>query len=447
MRKSIRTRIAITFIVLTALVLVAIGVFQHAFLNTYYLRNKQKTLIESWNLICTSDTGDSVPESFEQFCSVNSLTYCITDATLTEWQTNASDGRQLSSKLFGLLVGKEDENSEILLKTEQYTMIRHEDERYTGLTTLELWGMVPDGSYYLVTCPIDSLTEAAGISMRFYLYIGIVAACVGALVIWFVSGKLEETVSRLQSEKEKLERDIEEKERVDAMRREFLSNVSHELKTPIALIQGYAEGLRDNVIEDPESRIFYSDVIVDEAGKMNRMVQQITSLNQLEFGEDELVIESFDLSALIRGVLEKMHMMIEQAKAQVFFSQTEPLFVKGDAFRIEEVVTNYMTNALHHLEGGRTIDISCRIEGNTVETSVFNEGRPIPEEELEKIWIKFYKIDKARTRAYGGSGIGLSIVKAIMDAHGQSCRAVNFENGVSFCFTLSLVSSEEKLLT
>ncbi len=444
MHRSIRIRIALTCIVLMALVFLGIGVFQRVFLNEYYLQNKQKTLVESWQLISASGKEKGVPESFEQFCSVNSLTYCVTDDRLTIWQTNSSDGTGLASKLFGLMVGKESENSEILQETGEYTLIRHEDERYTGLTTLELWGRIPNGSYYLVTCPVESLSEAAGISMRFYLYSGLAAIAIGALAVWIVSGKLEETVVRLQGEKEKLEKDIEEKERVDAMRKEFLANVSHELKTPIALIQGYAEGLRDNVNEDPESRAFYSDVIVDEAGKMNRMVQQITTLNQLEFGEDELNPEIFDLAELIRGVLEKLRMLIGQAEARVFFEQDGPVPVYGDPFLIEEVMTNYMTNALHHLGGDRTIDIACRQEKDLVETSVFNAGDPIPEEELEKIWIKFYKIDKARTRSYGGSGIGLSIVKAIMDAHGQTCRAVNYENGVAFCFTLAVPDPSEK---
>ena len=436
MRRSVRTRIAVTFIVLMTLVLFAIGVFQHAFLDSFYLSAKEDKLEESWSLICSAEEQGAVPESFEQFCSVNSLTYCVTDITMTEWQTNSSNGREMASKLLGLLLGKGEENAEILRQTDAYTMIRHEDELFTGLRTLDLWGILPDGSYYLVTCPVESLDEAARISMRFYIYIGLIAMVIGAVVIWFVSGRLEETVNRLQSEKEELERDIEEKERVDAMRREFIANVSHELKTPIALIQGYAEGLRDNVNEDPESRNDYCDVIIDEAEKMNRMVQQMTTLNQLEFGEEELDIETFDLTELIRGVLQKLQMMIAESGAQVCFAQEEPLYVSGDAFRIEEVVTNYMTNALHHVSTPGVIDITCRLSDGIVETTVFNTGSPIPEEELDKIWIKFYKIDKARTRAYGGSGIGLSIVKAVMDAHGQTCRAENFENGVAFSFTL-----------
>ena len=435
MRKSIRARIAFTFIILTALVLLAIGVFQYFFLDQYYFSNKQKILTESLERIRETGNGEAVPENFDQFCSVNGLTYCVTDSTLSEWYTNSSNGGRMAARLLGVIFGKEDENTEILQENSTYTLFRIEDQ-FSGLNSLELWSTLPSGSYYLVTTPVQSMSEAAAISLRFYLYIGLAAVMIGAVVIWLVSGRLETTVSRLRSEKEQLQRDIEEKDRVDAMRREFLSNVSHELKTPIALIQGYAEGLKDNVTEDPESREYYCDVIIDEASKMNHMVKQITTLTQLEFGEQDLEIETFDLTELIRNTVDSMRLMIGQKQAQVCFERTDPLPVRGDAFRIGEVVTNYLTNALNHLEGDRTIDITCTEKEGIVETTVFNSGKPIPEEDLEKIWIKFYKVDKARTRAYGGSGIGLSIVKAVMDAHGQQCYARNYENGVAFSFTL-----------
>ena len=243
-------------------------------------------------------------------------------------------------------------------------------------------------------------------------------------------------MSELKSANLKLQKDIEKRVQIDEMRTEFLSNVSHELKTPIALIQGYAEGLKDNISDDPESREFYCDVIIDESAKMNRMVRQLLTLNQLEFGNDRLSMERFDLAELIRGVLQSSHILIEQKEAKILFQQKDPVPVWGDEFKIEEVVTNYLTNALNHLEGEKVIEITCREWNGTVTTTVFNTGQPIPAEDLDKIWEKFYKVDKARTREYGGSGIGLSIVKAIMDSHQQKCWAKNYENGVAFSFTL-----------
>ena len=202
------------------------------------------------------------------------------------------------------------------------------------------------------------------------------------------------------------------------------------------MIQGYAEGLKDNISDDPESRDFYCDVIIDESAKMNTLVKKLLTLNQLEFGYDQLSLERFDLAELIRGVIQASHILIDQKQAQILFEQEKPVHVWGDEFKIEEVITNYLTNALNHLEGDKVIEITCKEEKGVVTTSVFNTGQPIPEEEKDKVWIKFYKVDKARTREYGGSGIGLSIVKAILDAHRQKCWVTNYKNGVAFAFTL-----------
>lgn len=220
------------------------------------------------------------------------------------------------------------------------------------------------------------------------------------------------------------------------MRKEFLDNVSHELKTPIALIQGYAEGLKENISDDPESREFYCDVIMDEASKMNKLVKNLLTLNQLESGKDAVVMERFDIVSLIRGVLQTMNIMIGQKDAKVIFEAEKPVYVWADEFKIEEVVTNYVSNALNHLEGEKEIEIKLQDEDNRVKISVFNTGTPIPEADVPNLWNKFYKVDKARTREYGGSGIGLSIVKAIMESMNQEYGVQNFDNGVEFWFTL-----------
>ena len=251
-----------------------------------------------------------------------------------------------------------------------------------------------------------------------------------------LSEKLEDTISDLKSANNQLQTDIAHKVQVDEMRKEFLSNVTHELKTPIALIQGYAEGLRDNISEDAESREFYCDVIIDEASKMNKMVKKLLTLNQIESGNNMVELERFDIVALLRSVVESSEILIKQKDLQVQFTQTTPVAVWADEYMIEEVVTNYLTNAIHHAANEKVIDIRVVKEETTVRVSVFNTGEPIPQEDIDKIWIKFYKVDKARTREYGGSGIGLSIVKAIMESHNKPFGVINHSNGVEFWFEL-----------
>jgi signal transduction histidine kinase len=223
------------------------------------------------------------------------------------------------------------------------------------------------------------------------------------------------------------------------MRTEFIGNVSHELKTPIALIQGYAEGLKEGISEDPESRAFYCDVIMDEADKMNQLVKNLLTLNQLEYGE-EFTYERFDIIELIQGILQSNEIMIQQKDAEVKLHAESSVFVWGDALKVEQVIRNYLSNALNHVDKERVIDIRVEKDDGKekVRVTVFNTGEQIPEEDLNQIWGKFYKVDKARTREYGGHGIGLSIVKAIMESFHQDFGVVNYENGVAFWFELDL---------
>ena len=251
-----------------------------------------------------------------------------------------------------------------------------------------------------------------------------------------MSETLLTTIEDLKTANNELLLDNQRRAEVDEMRKEFLSNVSHELKTPLALISGYAEGLKEGIAEDPESRDYYLDVILDETKKMTYMVKELLTLNNIEFGSSKPEMKRFDLAELIRGVVQKEALMYTGQDIRVEFEEEAPCYVYGDEFRVEEVVTNYLTNAIHHCEGEKRIRISLREEDSVILASFFNTGKPIPEEELNKIWIKFYKVDKARSREYGGSGIGLSVVKAVMDSMNQKCGVQNHADGVEFTFTL-----------
>ena len=364
-----------------------------------------------------------------------------------------------------------------------YSIVKVHDERLDS-DYLELVGSIlvkGDTHTVYIRTNYESIQESIQLSNRFLIYAGLMAIVVGIILMFVISGsftkpikelsdiarkmselnfetkyigtnedevgdlghsinllseKLEHTISELKAANNELKSDIENKIQIDEMRKEFLSNVSHELKTPIALIQGYAEGLQENINDDQESREFYCDVIIDEANKMNKMVKKLLNLNQIEFGKNQVEFERFDLVQVIRSVLNSTQILFEQKEVLVSFSQTEPVYVWADEYMVEEVVTNYISNALNHVEGEKIISINLLFFEDIVRVSVFNTGEPIPEDDLEKVWIKFYKVDKARTREYGGSGIGLSIVKAIMNSMHNECGVENKENGVEFWFDL-----------
>ena len=431
----------------------------------------------------TADSGqDGLTDEISRACSRNNLSWVVTNKENSRWYGWGENERLLREKLFGYVYDlDEDKNHGRVLEETDDCVIQQVHDRFAGMDYVECWGWIDDDNCFLIRTPLESIRESAAISNKFYFWVGAVIVILSGLFVMVftkkitkpiseltdlsqkmsnldfeakyqsrvgneidvlgdnfnrMSSQLESTISELKSANLKLQKDIEDKIKIDDMRKEFLDNVSHELKTPIALIQGYAEGLKENISDDPESREFYCDVIMDESAKMNKLVKNLLTLNQLESGKDAAVMERFDIVSLIRGVLESMNIMIQQKEASVIFEEQEPIYVWADEFKVEEVVTNYTSNALNHLEGKRQIEIKIIPVEEKIRVSVFNTGSPIPEEDVPNLWNKFYKVDKARTREYGGSGIGLSIVKAIMEGMEQQYGVQNYENGVEFWFTL-----------
>jgi len=257
-----------------------------------------------------------------------------------------------------------------------------------------------------------------------------------------LSDKLEKTINQLTLNNLELEKDIEEKSKLSEMRNQFISDVSHELKTPIALIQGYSEGLIENVNTDEENRKFYSEVIFDEANKMDKLVKRLLELMKLEYANTQFNNTKFDIVELINEVIRNSKVVLDEQKIEVEFKEKESINVFADDFYIEQVVTNYFTNALKYVkESGNKKQIKIYIkkgkESGKLRVCIFNTGDNIGEEDLNRIWTRFYKIDESRNRSKGGTGIGLSLVKAIMTKYNNSYGVVNKKDGVEFYFEIT----------
>ncbi len=483
MKHSIRRQMIAFFVTTMAISFAVIALINYGFLEKFYHAQKVKTLkstYEAMNGIFESEADDYASQIMKISVQDN-IEVLVENEGLEEIIFSTSrESHDLDLRLFGYYTGFYRERINVLENNGMY-QVQETSDRSISTNYLEMWGQFDNGYCFLMRTPIEAIENAVHLSNMFYLVVGAAVVLIALVFISFfsrrltkpivtltelsqrmanldfeakytekagneidrlgdnfnrMSDELKDTISELKNANNELKRDIDEKEKIDEMRIEFLNNVSHELKTPIALIQGYAEGLKDDICDDKESRDYYVDVILDEAGKMNKMVRQLLSLNQLEFGQNQVQMERFDLAALIEGVTAGMKLVIEEKGAVVTSNLAGPVYVWGDEFKIEEVVTNFMSNALNHLDYDKKIDIRVTEKDGVVTTSVFNSGDPIPEESLDKIWEKFYKVDKARTRAYGGSGIGLSIVKAIMDGHHQKCGVRNYDDGVAFWFTL-----------
>ena len=401
--------------------------------------------------------------------------------------TREQVGKYVKSMYFGTAL---DENCELLSRSGDYEVYKVYDQRVES-NYIELTGQMPEKYWVYLRANYQSIQESAQVSNQFITHAGIVIVIIGTFIMLFISNhytkpilrlakhardmknlnfssryeddrddeigilgssmnaladELEHTISELKTANNELQVDLDRRSQQEEMRQEFLANVSHELKTPIALIQGYAEGLQENINDDSESREFYCEVIVDEANKMNKMVKKLLNLNQLEFGNGRVHLEHFDLNNVLDYVIHSTDILFRQNEAVLSYHRSEePVMVWADEYMIEEVVTNYVSNALNHVKYEKKVEIKTVLDDGVVRVSIFNTGDPIPEEELEKIWTKFYKVDKAHTREYGGNGIGLSIVKAVMEAHNQKYGVRNYDNGVEFWFELDVaVHSQSK---
>lgn len=485
MKYSIRKQFALIFIGLMAGTILFCWFINSAFLEEYYIRSKAEVICDAYDTVrgaANSETygTEEFAEELNEICNVANIAMCVMDDNSRTIYFSANGGQELESQLISYIFGLQQKPLRVIEQGNDYTIqlipFRHKEY-------LMMFGRLKEGISFILRTPLESIRESVAVANRFFAYAGIVGTAAGAVIIWIVTGKiarpirelnriseqmvhldfeakyegnsrneigmlgenvnklsesLERSISELKTANNELRKDIEKKEKVDGMRKEFLANVSHELKTPIALIQGYAEGLAEGVNDDPESRSLYCEVIMDEASRMNNMVQKLLTLNQLEFGNDVVSLERFDVAALLQDYLQSVGILTRQNGVTVCLEEHPATYVWGDEFMVEEVFGNFFSNAVNHCTGEKRIVVKLEQRETKARVSVFNTGDPIPEEAVPHLWEKFYKVDKARTREYGGSGVGLSIVKAAMDAMGQQCGVENYQNGVLFWFELEL---------
>ena len=368
------------------------------------------------------------------------------------------------------------------LENGTYVIQVSENERLQS-NDITLAGRFSNGYSVIMQTPIAAIEKSVDITNQFLLISGTVTLIIGVLLMLAVSrsftrpiralSRVAGSVARLdfsdrytgrghdeldelgnsinamsqalENTVRQLQEDNERKTKESEARKAFIANVSHELKTPIALIQTYAEGLREGIADDEEMRNSYCEVIEDEAQNMSDMIRRMTTLMQLQTGDGSLSTAPFDWAAMARELLRRHAPQFEERGLTVEGPpEAQTAWVVGDASLIENVVSNYLSNALHHTGEGGTVRIAFTpLANGHCRLSVFNSGRNIPQEELSRIWEAFYKVDKARTRAYGGSGIGLSVVAAIMEAHHQAYGVQNHPGGVEFYCELPFAQKAE----
>ena len=490
--KSVRVKLFMTLSLVILLIIIFLILVNNFVLGRFYLYSKRQTLKSVYRTVndyYNNDKSENFEEKLEQIAIQNNFDILIRNNENVNIYTSNKDFystfgqmNEMTSR-FNIGVG------ELIEQSDNFVIKKIKDSK-NGITYILLSSTLDNGYLLYIRIPISSIQESVKISNNFlYLMTGF-AILIAAVIVSYVSrkftdpilelndiakkmsnldfshkyrikdvddeinnlgrsinvmsDKLERTINQLRNSNIELEKDIEEKSKIDEMRKSFISDVSHELKTPIALIQGYSEGLLENVNTDEESRKFYAEVILDETNKMDKLVKQLLELMKLEYGKRQFNDKKFNIVEVEKEVVRKSKVMLEEKKVKIEFNLSEEINVFADDFYIEQVISNYITNAIKHvkeIDGKKVISIvnEVNIEKNKVRVKIFNTGENIAEEHINRIWNRFYKVDESRNRTDGGTGIGLSFVKAIMNNYGNRYGVTNKDDGVEFYFDLDLI--------
>lgn len=485
--KSVRFKLFFTMCVVILVIILSLVLINSIVLENFYIYSKTATIKQVYQKVNdyynTENTNVDLETELKKIAYKNNFDILIkTDTNLIIF---TSDREFLSSTY--ILKDINEIKSKSIEENETKINVKVTTDEVNNVSYMFLTGILDNGYVLYIRMPISPIEESVKISNTVLLMIGGITLVVAGIIASFISrkftnpilqlndiankmskldfskkyritdtedeinelgrsintmsDKLESTIKELQKNNIELEKDIEEKSKIDEMRKQFISDVSHELKTPIALIQGYAEGLIENVNSDEESRKFYAEVILDETNKMDKLVKQLLELMKLEYGKREFDNEKFNINELINEVLRKCSVMINEKNIKVYFENKEPIYVYADEFYMDQIITNYLTNAIKHaeeVEKETKIEIKVEKVSNKIRVSVSNTGENIPEEDLQRIWGRFYKLDSSRNRQDGGSGIGLALVKAIMNNYQNEYGVENKKNGVEFYFDMDI---------
>ena len=493
--KSVRGKLFVTLCVVVLSIILFLIIVNSVVLEKYYQYTKSNQLKQLFDTINAYYNGEilinNIEDELDQISIKNNF-----DIIIKQQQGNIvymSNKDFLSNiKIVMEFWGMNKKQDYQIIEETDDLQIRIIKDTETKVNYIMLSGRLDNGYETYIRIPLSSIQESVRISNRFLYTIATIIIIVGGIAIIYISksfsnpiselnsiakkmanldfshkyivtdddeinelgksinemsDKLEKTINQLRNTNIELERDIEKKSKIDEMRKSFISDVSHELKTPIALIQGYSEGLLENVNSDEESRKFYAEVILDETNKMDKMVKQLLELTKLEYEKREFNNRTFNIVELEKEIVRTSQVMIENKSTKVEFETEDRIDVFADDMYISQIITNYLTNAIKHVKeinNEKYIKITNTVFENRkkVRITVFNTGENISRENINRIWNRFFKADEARNRDDGGSGIGLSIVRAIMNNYGNDFGVENKENGVEFYFEMDLADND-----
>ncbi len=359
--------------------------------------------------------------------------------------------------------------------------------RHKGMQHLEYYKLLPTGQFITLRISMDSIQSTVGIVNEFYIYEGI-AILIGSLFfvyvfslhitrpiialnsiirgmvnmdfsyraniksgdeleelgdnINFLSFELEKNIGQLKLSNMKLKDEVEKRRKIDELRKEFIASVTHEIKTPVTVINTHAEMLLYDLIENKEEGKEYLKTIMSEGDNISTLLNELIKLIKLEEKIVDIKMEKLELFDLLREESSKYKIDLVNKNVSLILNLEENLTALGDEFKIRQVVNNLLSNGVSYVDNGGELRINLETVGDQARVEIINTGSSIPEDKLENIWKAFYRVEESRNRKYGGTGLGLTIVNEILERHGSKFGVENIEDGVMFWFTLEKVSKE-----
>ncbi|AOR23793.1 HAMP domain-containing sensor histidine kinase [Clostridium taeniosporum] len=462
--KTIRTKLLLIFTVVM-IFLVLCGIFLNSiFLESYYIYKNKKIFLSANKKITSKYINDkeNMDEYIDMIDNIDNIRTIIVNENFNieynsfpKKEPNRRD-RGLSKEIKETILENEDK---LLNEYVYYIEQRHDD----SMNKLIFISSMNNGKFIILSKSLKGIYESASIANQFYMLAALIVIIIGGIFIFIFSKKITkpiiemsnvaENISNLKFDKrvhinlndemgslgksinkisEKLSTSINDLKEDVEKRKQLVRDMSHELKTPIGIIKGYAEGIKYGVAYDKEKIERYCSVLVEECDRMDRLIQELLNHSMMESGTVKINRTSFQIKEFVTKIIERFSQIFIDKCIDFKLVCENNYVISADSNMLEKAINNFITNAIDHVDGRRVIELTIENKEDGIEISVFNTGSYIQIENLEKIWDVYYKTDKARSRTYGGHGLGLSIVKLIADLHGGSTKVKNIEDGVIF---------------
>jgi two-component system, OmpR family, sensor histidine kinase VanS len=461
--KTIKTKIVLIFGIFMLLLILCGILLNVLFLNQYYIYKYRADFITINREISREylENRKNLGDYIDVIDRTEGISCLVLNKNKDILYNSASkkvstDEMNLSNDISNLMILNDDK----LSKTYVYSVI---ERRKAQLTKLVFMSRLSSGETIILRKPLKGINESASIANQFYLFEGILLIIIGGGFILAFSRKITKPIIEMSNVAESIsdldfnryiiynskdelgslaksinKMSVKLSENINSLtqdverRKQLVRNISHELKTPIGVIKGYAEGLKFGLAEDTEKANKYCTVIAEECDHMDWMVKDLLSYSMLESGSFQLNISSFDVVELIKEISQRFELICAEKEVSIESDMPEHLDLFADRELIGRAINNFLINALAHLGKKKYIKLSVVRRDTETRISVFNIGDNIPENELKNIWDVFYKLDKSRSRKEAGHGLGLSIVKLIAELHHGSVGVENLEAGVMF---------------